>query len=66
MTVVPVVEKACVQSEACKCAGACTGYESRRECPPLIVLAVLAVSHAGLALSQSGLAVNLLTRAGKG
>jgi hypothetical protein len=30
------------------------------------VLAVLAVSHAGLALSQSGLAVNLLTRAGKG
>jgi hypothetical protein len=27
---------------------------------------VLAVSHAGLALSQSGLAVNLLTRAGKG
>jgi hypothetical protein len=58
MPMVPVVERACVQSEACKCAGTCTGYESRRECPPLIVLAVLVVSHASLALSQSGLAVN--------
>jgi len=46
MTVVPVVEKACVQSEACKCAGACTGYESRRECPPLIVLAIAAMNLA--------------------
>ena len=43
---VPVVEKACVQSEACKCAGACTGYESRRECPPLIVLAIAAMNLA--------------------
>jgi predicted metal-binding protein len=46
MSVVPVVEKACVQSEACKCAGACTGYESRRECPPLIVLAIAAMNLA--------------------
>ena len=46
MTVVPVVEKACVQSEACKCAGACTGYESKRECPPLIVLAIAAMNLA--------------------
>ena len=48
MSVVPVVEETCVQSEACKCSGACTGYESRLECPPLIVLAV---SHATLAAS---------------
>jgi predicted metal-binding protein len=46
MSVVPVVEKACVQSEACKCAGACTGYESKRECPPLIVLAIAAMNLA--------------------
>lgn len=32
----------------CKCDGACTGYATRSECPPLIVLAVLAVSQAAV------------------
>jgi hypothetical protein len=26
----------------CKCGGVCSGYASRTDCPPLIVLAVLA------------------------
>jgi len=36
---------------SCNCGGRCTGYSSQAYCPPLIVLAVLAVENGALALS---------------
>ncbi len=30
--------------KACACSGACTGYSTRSNCPPLIVLAIAAIS----------------------
>ncbi len=44
-------ETAAVQDRAdgvCVCNGMCPGYGTRSNCPPLIVLAVLAVSQAAL------------------
>ena len=36
---------ACRSNEQCNCVGPCTGYSTRSNCPPLIVLAVIAVSN---------------------
>jgi hypothetical protein len=44
-----VSEKECslkAAGGACRCEGACTGYDSRSDCPPLIVIAVMAVAQA--------------------
>jgi hypothetical protein len=41
-----VVKEACATSETCQCAGTCTGYQSRRDCPPPIVLAQAAMQLA--------------------
>lgn len=49
--------------EACKCGGVCTGYATQSECPPLIVLAVLAVSQA--ALTHGPAVVNALKAGGR-
>ncbi len=46
MPLVPVVKEACATSETCQCAGTCTGYQSRRDCPPPIVLAQAAMQLA--------------------
>jgi hypothetical protein len=35
----------CHPHEACVCVGPCTGYDTRSNCPPLIVLTVLAQSE---------------------
>jgi hypothetical protein len=32
------------RSESCACKGACTGYATRSNCPPLIVLAIAALA----------------------
>jgi hypothetical protein len=50
-------EQTCVASQndgvPCNCSGRCTGYASQVNCPPLIVLAVLAAVECG-ALALSG------------
>lgn len=33
-----------IKTEKCACEGRCTGYSTRSDCPPLIVLAVAAAS----------------------
>lgn len=33
-----------VKTKQCACAGQCTGYGTRSDCPPLIVLAVALVA----------------------
>ncbi len=33
-------------AERCNCKGVCAGYAARRECPPLIVLAIAAMDLA--------------------
>jgi len=41
------------RGEICECDGSCPGYGTRSNCPPLIVLATMAVSqaaHAGAGL----------------
>ena len=49
MSIVPEVlvgKQACSAAHAktnCSCEGCCTGYATQENCPPLIVLAVLAV-----------------------
>jgi len=40
--------KVCDSNETCNCKQPCSGYGSRINCPPLIVIAVLAVSHAAV------------------
>jgi predicted metal-binding protein len=37
------------KSTSCACSGPCTGYATRSNCPPLIVLAVAAVAQAATA-----------------
>ena len=37
--------------EKCSCTGSCSGYGTRENCPPLIVVAVLALAHPGVAVS---------------
>jgi len=39
--------------EPCICVGPCTGYDTRSNCPPLIVLAVLAQSEPVIQLRAS-------------
>jgi hypothetical protein len=50
-------KKMCVAPQqdaaSCNCGGRCTGYASQANCPPLIVLAVLAAVECG-ALVLSG------------
>jgi hypothetical protein len=51
MSIVPEVlagKQACSAAQAkisCNCAGCCTGYATQENCPPLIVLALLAVQE---------------------
>jgi predicted metal-binding protein len=35
-------------SEVCKCNGTCPGYGTRSNCPPLIIIAAMAMSQAAL------------------
>ena len=57
MSRVLVNKQTCVASRqdevSCTCGGRCTGYASQVNCPPLIVLAVLAAVDVG-ALALSG------------
>lgn len=34
-----------VESKRCACNGSCSGYATRSDCPPLIVLAVAALAQ---------------------
>jgi hypothetical protein len=40
-------------SEVCACVGPCTGYDSCSNCPPLIVLAVLADSDSTIPIAHN-------------
>ncbi len=42
----------------CSCVGPCTGYSTRSNCPPLIVLAVIAVSDAASSDAKRSAAVS--------
>lgn len=49
-------------AERCRCKGGCAGYATRRECPPLIVLAIAAVEEA--LADGAGLLCGLTLQAG--
>ncbi len=41
--------RVCEPNEKCNCKQPCSGYGSRSDCPPLIVIAALTVTHAPVA-----------------
>jgi hypothetical protein len=40
----PISPRSCHSDHSCTCTGVCTGYETSKFCPPLIVLAILALA----------------------
>ena len=46
MTFAKPTPNPCDPTQTCSCTSTCTGYRTRSECPPLIVLAVREVSAA--------------------
>jgi predicted metal-binding protein len=48
MSFVPAPQVADCSNEHCNCLGPCTGYRTRSNCPPLIVLAVLVVNETAI------------------
>jgi len=53
-TIQAISNAICSPQKNCSCSGACTGYATQSNCPPLIVMAVAAVAQGHALAAAAG------------